>query len=120
MSSSIAIEEFMETVVETTTQIEQEKADVERAIGTIEALEHLQDWFSKKETISLEDINVIDAACVFSRQDKDKDFSLLPEVTEGQDVSIVLESISDSIVNGVASLAKSSTTFKTPNQSRVT
>ena len=111
MSSSIAIEEFMETVVETTTQIEQEKADVERAIGTIEALEHLQDWFSKKETISLEDINVIDAACVFSRQDKDKDFSLLPEVTEGQDVSIVLESISDRIVNGVASLAKSSTTI---------
>lgn len=109
MSSSIAIEEFFETVVETTETIEQEKADVERAIGTIEALEHLQDWLSKKETISLEDINVIDAACVFSRQDKDKDFSLLPEVTEGQNVSIVLESIGDSIVNGVASLAKSST-----------
>lgn len=74
-------------------------------------MEHLQDWLSKKETISLEDINVIDAACVFSRQDKDKDFSLLPEVTEGQNVSIVLESIGDSIVNGVASLAKSSTTI---------
>lgn len=109
MTSSIAIEEFFETVIETTKAIEQEKADVDRAIGTIEALEHLQDWLDKKETISLEDINVIDAACVFARQNKDKDFSLLPEVTEGQNVSIVLESISDSIVNGVASLAKSST-----------
>jgi len=115
------IEDAVDLLDEQESVIENELNTNARVIDTVSAMEALLETLEGKETLSLEEMRLINIAGQFGATGTDaKAEDIVPSMESLKDVSIATEGILESIQNGIASIAASNSAVMWAIEKRIT